>query len=85
MESRSSDGFLPIKEGSLYWKFDTTEDGEENPRPTLLLIHAGVANHTMWDAQIEFLVSKGWNCLRFDLLGFGRSYASTQRMYKSPC
>ena len=77
MESaKSTDGFLPIKEGSLYWRLDATEDGSDNPRPTVLLIHAGVADHTMWDAQVEYLVEKGWNCLRVDLFGYGKSYSN---------
>ena len=30
----------------------------------------------MWDTQVDYFTEKGWNCLRFDMLGYGRSYAS---------
>ena len=83
-ESRSSDGFLPIKEGSLYWRLDFAEDGEESTRPTVLLVHAGVADHTMWDTQVEYLVKKGWNCLRVDLFGYGRSYPNDIYLRSEP-
>jgi 3-oxoadipate enol-lactonase len=38
----------------------------------LLLIHAGVADCRMWDAQFEAF-SKEYEVIRFDLRGFGRS------------
>lgn len=74
MKGRTSEGFLHLQEGNIYWKLDVSEESEESSRPTILLIHAAVADHTMWYAQVEFLVSKGWNCLRLDLFGYGVSY-----------
>jgi pimeloyl-ACP methyl ester carboxylesterase len=38
----------------------------------LLLLHAGVADCRMWDAQFEAF-SKSYQVIRFDLRGFGRS------------
>lgn len=71
--SRTSEGHLPVPEGTLYWKLDTSEAEQQSDRPTFLLIHAAVSDHTAWDAQVDFLVSKGWNCLRSDLFGYGVS------------
>jgi pimeloyl-ACP methyl ester carboxylesterase len=39
---------------------------------SLLLLHAGVADCRMWDAQFEAF-SKAYQVIRFDLRGFGRS------------
>jgi pimeloyl-ACP methyl ester carboxylesterase len=38
----------------------------------LLLIHAGVADLTMWDAQVEAL-RDGYRVIRYDTRGFGRT------------
>jgi 3-oxoadipate enol-lactonase len=38
----------------------------------IVLIHAGVADRTMWDAQWEVLTAK-FDVVRFDLRGFGES------------
>ena len=35
-------------------------------------------NHTLWDEQVQYLVQRGWNCLRFDLFGYGRSQGSDE-------
>ena len=40
--------------------------------PPLLLVHAGVADCRMWDAQFEAF-SEEYQVIRFDLRGFGRS------------
>src|SRR3954469_25082147 len=46
----------------------------EGPRtgPTVVLIHAGIADRRMWDAQWGDLVAVH-DCLRMDLRGFGES------------
>ncbi|MCW2792499.1 MAG: alpha/beta hydrolase fold protein [Nocardioides sp.] len=44
----------------------------EGSGPTVVLIHAGVADLRMWDTQVEELVP-GHSVLRCDLRGFGRT------------
>jgi 3-oxoadipate enol-lactonase len=60
-----SNGFVEAKGARLY--FDREGEGFQ-----LLFIHAGVADLRMWDQQIDFL-SKEFDCIRFDMRGFGRS------------
>lgn len=74
MSNKTSEGLVQLKEGSLYFKFTEAEDEVEDleSRPVLLFIHAGVTDHTLWDAQVDHLVARGWSCLQFDLFGFGR-------------
>lgn len=40
--------------------------------PTVVLIHAAVADSRMWDALFATL-SQGYRCIRYDVRGFGRS------------
>ncbi|MFF4212032.1 alpha/beta fold hydrolase [Streptomyces sp. NPDC001796] len=40
--------------------------------PPVVLVHAGVADHRMWDAVVPDL-AKGHTVIRYDLRGFGRS------------
>ena len=81
--------YLQIPEGRLAWRWDpptphTYGKGTAQPvpkddapkprqRPTLLFIHAGVTDHTVWDKQVRYFTSEGWHCLRFDLFGLGES------------
>ena len=83
--SRTSEGHLPVPEGTLYWKLDTSEEGQQSGRPTFLLVHSAVSDHTAWDAQVDFLVSKGWNCLRSDLFGYGVSQSPEPLGDRSSC
>jgi pimeloyl-ACP methyl ester carboxylesterase len=58
-------GYAPVKDGELYY----AADGEGHP---LVLLHAGVADHTMWDEFIPVL-SRRFRVIRYDARGFGRS------------
>jgi 3-oxoadipate enol-lactonase len=58
-------GFAPVKDGELYFEVD----GEGHP---LVLLHAGVADHTMWDEHVPAL-SRRFRVIRYDARGFGRS------------
>jgi len=45
----------------------------EGSGPTVVLLHAGVADLRMWDAQVALLVDEGFRTVRCDLRGFGES------------
>ena len=83
-EATPTDGNLQVREGSVYWKFDPSKQGQDKYRPTVLLIHAGVADSTMWDGTVALLTGKGYNCLRLDLFGHGRSYPSDAYLRARP-
>lgn len=46
-----------------------TVTGEGSP---VVLVHAGVADHTMWDAVVPALAER-YTVIRYDLRGFGES------------
>ncbi len=58
-------GFAPVYHGELYYE----AAGSGHP---VLLIHAGVADLTMWDAQFD-LFSQSYRVIRYDTRGYGRS------------
>lgn len=58
-------GFAHVYKGSLYYEVS----GSGQP---VLLIHAGVADCTMWDAQFD-LFSQNYRVIRYDTRGFGKS------------
>ncbi|MBA3531437.1 MAG: alpha/beta hydrolase [Ardenticatenales bacterium] len=62
---QSESGLAPVQGGELYYEVT----GEGTP---LVLIHAGVADHTMWDAQVAAFAPH-YRVIRYDMRGFGRS------------
>jgi pimeloyl-ACP methyl ester carboxylesterase len=58
-------GYAPVYHGELYYE----AAGSGQP---VLLIHAGVADLTMWDAQFDQL-SQSYRVIRYDTRGYGRS------------
>jgi pimeloyl-ACP methyl ester carboxylesterase len=62
-------GFAPVFKGQLYYEVS----GSGLP---VLLIHAGVADYTMWDAQFG-LFSQSYRVIRYDTRGFGKSRTET--------
>lgn len=60
-----SSGLADINGAQLYYEVKGTGQ-------PLLLLHAGIADNRMWDAQIEAF-SKIYQVIRFDLRGFGKS------------
>jgi 3-oxoadipate enol-lactonase len=62
-------GFAPVHNGSLY--YEVSGSGQ-----SILLIHAGVADCSMWDAQFS-LFSQYYRVIRYDMRGFGKSHTET--------
>jgi 3-oxoadipate enol-lactonase len=62
-------GFAPVYHGSLYYEIA----GSGKP---LLLIHAGVADCSMWDEQFN-LFSQSYRVIRYDTRGYGKSRTET--------
>lgn len=58
-------GYAPVQGGELY--FETSGSG-----PALLLIHAGVADCSMWD-DVFFEFARHFRTVRYDMRGFGCS------------
>ncbi|NJM06723.1 alpha/beta fold hydrolase [Candidatus Gracilibacteria bacterium] len=58
-------GFIAVNGGRIYYAIDGNG-------PAVTLVHAGIADHTMWDAQVSAL-SAQYTVLRYDTRGFGRS------------
>lgn len=61
--------FAPVKNGRLYFE----DVGAGYP---LLLIHAGVADSSMWDEQVEAF-SRKYRVVRFDCRGSGLSHTES--------
>lgn len=62
---KTQNGFVDSQDARIY--FERSGAG-----PAVLFIHAGVADLRMWDSQVEGL-SDQFDCIRFDMRGFGRS------------
>ncbi len=58
-------GFAPVEGGRLYYEVT----GQGHP---LVLVHAGVADHRMWDEQVVAFAPH-YRVIRFDTRGYGRS------------
>lgn len=79
--------YCKIAQGQLFWRYDESTSRENHG--TLLFIHAGVADHTLWDDQTEYFTANGWNVLRYDIFGLGKSrpsefYLSMDPKHRSP-
>jgi pimeloyl-ACP methyl ester carboxylesterase len=61
----ASSGFADVNGTRLY--YETAGEGEP-----LVLIHAGIADHTMWDAQFDAL-ARHFRVVAYDLRGYGQS------------
>lgn len=62
-------GYAPAYKGSLFYEVA----GSGRP---VLLIHAGVADCTMWDDQFD-LFSQSYQVIRYDTRGYGKSRTET--------
>jgi 3-oxoadipate enol-lactonase len=77
--AQSTSGFIDAQGGPLYYEVA----GQGHP---FLLIHAGVADHSMWDDQWE-LFAQRYRVIRYDTRGYGktpvgdRDYSNRQDIY----
>ena len=62
-------GSIDVEAGKLFYEWM----GEGQP---LVLIHAGIADHRMWDEQFE-VFARRYRVVRYDLRGFGQSTTET--------
>jgi len=62
-------GFAPVYKGSLY--YEVAGSGR-----SVLLIHAGVADCTMWNDQFN-LFRQSYRVIRYDMRGYGKSRTET--------
>src|SRR4051794_18726199 len=64
-QSQRREGFIEANGARIYYQ-------EASSGFPLVLIHAGVADHTMWDAQFD-LFAQQYRVIRYDMRGFGSS------------
>ncbi len=67
--NHTTKGFAPVFKGHLYYEIAGTGR-------TILLIHAGVANCSMWENQFN-LFSQSYRVIRYDTRGFGKSHTES--------
>ncbi len=60
-------GFISIDGGRLYY-----ETHGDSTQPALVMIHAGVADHRMWQPQIDAFSTRFY-CVTYDVRGFGKT------------
>ncbi len=60
-------GFVSIDGGRLYY-----ETHGDPAHPALVMIHAGVADHRMWQPQIDAFSTRFY-CVTYDVRGFGKT------------
>jgi pimeloyl-ACP methyl ester carboxylesterase len=70
------DAFVTSNGAQLYARSDGPEDA-----PVLLFIHAGIADHSMWNLQVEAFKDR-YRILRYDMRNFGRT-ESTEAHYRN--
>lgn len=75
--------YLPTPHGNIYWAYEAPRNAE-GPRPTLLFIHAGVSDHTLWDEQVSYFSAQGYAVLRYDIFGYGLSKPASDYLQSEP-
>lgn len=64
-------GFAEINGAKLYYEIA----GQEHDQ-TVVFVHAGVADHRLWDGQFD-LYAQRYRVIRYDLRGYGQTTAPT--------
>ena len=74
----SISNLLQLPEGVIFYQFHTPRSTTSPAlaRPTLLFIHAAIADHTLWDDQVSYFKLRGWDVCCYDMFGYGRSLPS---------
>jgi 3-oxoadipate enol-lactonase len=65
--------YAPVPYGKLFYQ----DEGEGTP---LLMLHAGIADHTMWQPQVDAFKHR-CRCIRFDHRGWGQSSTEPGKPY----
>ncbi len=68
-------GFCPVEGGELYYEHSGSGSA-------VVLIHAGVTDHRMWDAQFEKLAGHH-HVVRYDTRGYGKSRHDSRTAYSN--
>ena len=61
------EGLVEVPQGRIFFE-------DRGAGPAVILMHAGIADLTMWDGQVE-VFAEAHRVVRYDALGFGRSTA----------
>jgi len=82
----TQDSYLELPEGKLYWELDAQDapSAATKPKPALFFIHAGVADLHLWDEQVSYFHAKGWNTIRYDIFGHGKSLPNDAFLTQEP-
>ena len=78
--------YFQTPNGPIYWKYDEPQNIQGRPKkqPTLLFIHAGVSDYTLWDDQVSYFTARGWGVLRYDIFGYGLSKPAAEYLRSDP-
>lgn len=68
-------GYLATNGARLFFEIAGPHERERAAGAALVLVHAGIANHTMWDPHLAGFARRR-RVLRYDLRGFGKSTAA---------
>lgn len=68
--------YCPVENGELY--YESVGSGR-----AIVLIHAGVTDHRMWDDQFNAFAAEGYQVIRYDTRGFGKTRTQPPATYSN--